>query len=806
MQHRHFLLLLILVLTQLAAVSGAETPVRTFVLDKNTALRSDKLVFRINRPKAQKGATLDASLQLKGCWVKDGLKSVVAKDKRKKSVKFTLAKDGSVLEFKKVKTAVFPINVTVSFTQERDIIARAGSVIANGRSACEKVKTASGKTRLDCSAAQAITVRNAVSGVGCSVASNELVGSSFRSIVFADGDPFTLRKIGEPLRFVVSGGSFLTDVSDFTVIVNDTVYASPDLQLVDGALVVNAVLADGRNTARVHATDSDGYQMIGDFEFWAGANTLRVNLVNQALQPATTGKVTVTIADDPRFLVLANYANGQVDIAHLPGTTISIVAQGDDGSAGFVAAAGSDGTTTITMIAPLSPTADATSSAADGWVPVDASSNVSVVDHQESEGIAAVRTLDAEGPDKDVVLSTSGEGTRFMMRIFRTDPRSRLVRIRYRFQTAEFPGGYFGSKYNDFYNVALRGSSGASILDDGSSMNALGSGAFSPTGHTVWKSTVIPVNREKNPAGETVQAIVAVANVADGAYDSQVVVDKIEESPFAITDATLLDLDNQSVRHLSAAPHTYFDGFTYLNGTITLEGEASDKISKLYLQIMDQGVELARAELSTQAAAKLYNKSFGKSGKIEIKNPMLLFKVFPGELGKLAPTEDKTYSLVIQATSKNGASAHKSMSAMSALILYTGLSRYDGRDADQGGDDWLLPSVKKKVDELGSLSWGDFSNMNGGVFPPHQLHRDGRSADGWIEGYNSRDANTADALIALLNGGLANKIRFMYVAYRRSEGNAFYNAIRGRTLTNGRKVENVILPDAQHTTHFHLEF
>jgi len=806
MSYRQLLALLLLIVTQVAAVCAAESPARTFVIDKNTALRSDKLVFRINRPKGQKGATFDTSLQLKGCWIRDGLKSVVAKDKRKKSVKFKVTKDGSVLEFKKVKTVVFPISVTATFTTERDIISRAGAVVANGRSACEKVKTAGGKSRLDCSAAQAIAVRNAVSGVGCAVASNELVGTSSRSIVFADGDPFTVRTIGDPLRFAVAGGSFLGDLADFTVIVNDTVYTSPDISLVDGALVVNATLADGRNTARVHATDSEGYQMIGDFEFWAGASTLRVNLVTQALQPATTGKITVTIADDQRFQILANYTNGQVDVPHLPGTTISIVAQGDDGSTGFVAAAGTDGTTTITMIPPLTPTDEITTSAADGWVPMDAGSTVSVIDHQETEGVAAVRVLDAEGPDKDVVLSTSGEGTRFMLRTFRTNPRSRLVRIRYRFQTNEYPGGYFGSKYNDFYNVALRASSGASILDDGSSMNALGRGAFSPNGHTVWKSTVIPVNRQKNPSGDTVQAVVAVANVADGAYDSQVVVDKIEESPFAITDATLLDLDNQSVRFLSAAQHPYFDGFTYLNGTITLEGEETDKITKLYLQIMDQGVELARAELSTQAAAKLLNKSFGKSGKIEIKNPMLLFKVFPGELGKLSPTEDKTYSFVIQATSKDGATAHKSMNAMSALVLFTGASRYDGRDVEQGGDDWLLPSVRAKVDELGSLTWGDFSNMNGGIFEPHQLHRDGHSADAWIDGYNNRDAATADALIALLNGGLANRIRFMYVAYRRSEGNAFYNAIRGRTLTNGRKVENVILPDAQHTTHFHLEF
>jgi hypothetical protein len=53
------------------------------------------------------------------------------------------------------------------------------------------------------------------------------------------------------------------------------------------------------------------------------------------------------------------------------------------------------------------------------------------------------------------------------------------VYIVYMFQTDEFPGGFFGTQYNDYYSITIRADDGntTSVFH---SMNELGAGAFDP--------------------------------------------------------------------------------------------------------------------------------------------------------------------------------------------------------------------------------------------------------------------------------------------------------------------------------------
>lgn len=771
-----------------------------------------KISIKIKRPRAPKGSTLDKGIQIKGCWLGDNFKSLSAKDASNKKVKFKTSKDGSTLEFKKVRAIKFPVKAVLNFKNPVLLEPGASRVSVIGQTNCTTIKKKNGTTKRNCSEVQPISLYGTFSGALCSTPSDIEERGSSAAVVFADGDEFMIRSRNEPLRFALTAGSFASNLSDATIIVNDNVFTAPDVKLEGGLLTLSAMLADGLNKVSVLAIDSTGLQARGSFSFWAGSNTLSVLFRDSAGQVVESGIFTLKIADDPAFFRTLNFSGGQINVENLPGTTIALSATATDGQSGFSAGAGSDVTATVTML-PLMEESNITnndiSAGTEGWNIGDGSP-VSVIPHSEGEPsvLLAGAQNAAEPPDQDLVLRTSGEGPRFISRTFRTDPRSRLVKIRYRFQTSEYPGGYFGSKYNDFYNVSLRSSHGASILDDGSSMNALGRPAFSPAGYTVWKSTVIPVNRNQasQASGEVVQASVVVANVADGAYDSRVIVDKIEESSFAITQAELLDIDNSKLSYLSADAHNYFDGFTRINGTITLEGEEADKITEIYLQLMDGNTQLGRAELSTQAASKLLNKKFGKSGKISLKTPILLFKIFPSVLSGLNSTEDRGFSLVIQAKTAKGQTAHTSLGSVKQLVRFDGTARYDGRDEASGGDDWVLPSLRTVANQLSGVTWGDFSNMNGGGFPPHSLHRDARSADGWVAGYNQLNAETAESLISLLNSAAGNRIHFIYARFNRSPGNAFWQAISGRHLNNGRPVDRVILPDGEHGTHFHVEF
>lgn len=795
---------------------SAQDEIKRFVVERKAltqATLTKKLAVRINRPKAPRGSSLARGLEVRGCWIAEHLNSVAVRDSKKKKVKFKKSKDGTRLELKRSTGLSFPLSAVFNLKSEVTRVSRGGSIIARGQTNCRKVKRKNGSTRLDCSASQPVAVFGAFSGVECSLPSDFESQSSPGEVVFADGDSLSIRPRTAALRFAMSEGSFLPDVSDATVLVNGEPFSAPDVALVDGALELSAPLLDGLNEVSVRAQDQDGLQADGEFRFWAGSSSLTVRATDENGQTVPSGGVTVRLADDPDFFQTQALAGGEAVFGNMPSTTVAVSLLTPDGRSGFSAGSGADGVITVVALPLLEESSIANndiSGGTAGWT-ISPGANVSVIPHVEDDSLGFAHGSHpqaAEGPDQDLVLSTSGEGPRFMTRTFRTNPRSRLVRIRYRFQTSEFPGGYFGSRFNDFYNVSLRSSRGANILDDGSSMNALGRAAFSPSGFTVWKSTVIPVNRtpQQPSEGEVVQATVLVANVADGAFDSRVVVDKIEESPFAISEAALFDIDNQPLRFISADSHSYFDQFTWIHGTITLEGEKDDKVTEVYLQLMDGSNELGRAELSTQAASRILNKKFGKSGKLAIATPQLLFKIFPQQLADLARTSDQEFSLVIQARTAKGYSAHTSVGRASQLVRYSGTNRYDGRDELMGGDDWVRPSVRELVNQLAGVTWGDFSNMNGGRFPPHELHQTGRSADGWIPGYNSLNAETAESLIALLNSPAGRQIRTMYVRYSRRPGNSFFQAIAGRTLDNGRRVDRVIIPDGAHGTHFHAEF
>ena len=133
-------------------------------------------------------------------------------------------------------------------------------------------------------------------------------------------------------------------------------------------------------------------------------------------------------------------------------------------------------------------------------------------------------------------------------------------------------------------------------------------------------------------------------------------------------------------------------------------------------------------------------------------------------------------------------------------------NRFGVRDVSRGGDDWALPSTIEVIEHFSNrITVNDFSNMNGGSFAPdHVTHRNGTDVDGWFDGYNARNAVTAQTMIDLLNDDAhGSDIGTVYVTYQRVITDPFWNAIRNVTLDDGRAASDVILPLVGHTTHFH---
>ncbi len=128
--------------------------------------------------------------------------------------------------------------------------------------------------------------------------------------------------------------------------------------------------------------------------------------------------------------------------------------------------------------------------------------------------------------DNDLTLGTAGEGEQAISRSFATAPGTTAVRIRYRFITSEVPGGYFGSQYNDYFRVSLRSQNGGGFAAEANSMNGLGLGAFQyASGATEWREVTL----QTAAASDVIAVNVAVANIGDGLFDSQVVIDFVEE-------------------------------------------------------------------------------------------------------------------------------------------------------------------------------------------------------------------------------------------------------------------------------------
>jgi hypothetical protein len=204
--------------------------------------------------------------------------------------------------------------------------------------------------------------------------------------------------------------------------------------------------------------------------------------------------------------------------------------------------------------------------------------------------------------------------------------------------------------------------------------------------------------------------------------------------------------------------------------------------------------------LASGVAGTLY-RTFGDTEEIKLDASQLLFEIPAGELAAASQDNNGALTLRVKARSSSDETAEKDFGAVTKLTRFTGGNRYGGRDEAEGGDDWALPGVRTFVEGAG-LTWGDFSNMNGGPFPPHQAHQSGNSADGWFAGYNARDAATAATIIGQLNTH-GTRIRSVYVAF--DPQGPFAAAIAGVTLNDGRPASAVIRNVGGHATHFHWE-
>lgn len=279
-------------------------------------------------------------------------------------------------------------------------------------------------------------------------------------------------------------------------------------------------------------------------------------------------------------------------------------------------------------------------------------------------------------------------------------------------------------------------------------------------------------------------------------------------SPVSI-EATLLDHVVQQRRNvytplhsLSAAAHSYFDGNTRIHGDLTIRGPRGERVEEVELEVLQGGSVVARAQLAGGVRDRLI-RAIPASGRLTVRrSPEPLFELPSSQAALVNSREDGRVSLRAVVRTESTPEQTDDCGQAEILARYTGTNRYPTRDRDLavGGDDWVRPSVARLATHYGDVLFGDFSNMNGGPFPPHKEHQFGTDVDAWITGYDARDAAVAERLIAQLNDpSYGRSITAVGVTFTP----AFRRAIQDVRLDDGRAATGVFQNWKRHHDHFH---
>jgi hypothetical protein len=597
------------------------------------------------------------------------------------------------------------------------------------------------------------------------------------------------------VRFDLAGAQFSVAADAVRVFRAGVRVNSSTVQVTASSVTVTSLLVSGRNELSLLAVDTLGRTIFFSATVWAGTAQLTGKVVDDAGLAIPGAAVTLRLGIDNRVQRSLTAGNdGTFAFANVPEWTVLLQAASNNrlatasvrGTIGFVELRAR------AIGAPSTINNNDFSQGTSGWD--IGTAPVTIVPHAKSGPVSMA--------DFDLRLSTSGAGAQRISRTFAVTPGVKNVAVRYMFITSEIPGGYFGTQYDDSFSVSVRSQTGQGSVVESSTMNSLGRAAFTANGATQYRETTLPVS----VSGDTVRVDLSVANVSDGLFDSQLLIDVVAETNLSISELILNDIDNTPLRFLSGAAHTYKGGMTQIHGKVVVKGPADDALQSLTLEISQGGAVRATANLSSAAQSALLT-SFGADGQVEISSSSLLFELPSAQAANIIGTADSSLSLLVRAKSASGKEATYNAGVATLLVRFTGSNRYLGRDEDRGGDDWVQPGLRAIANHFTSNNYGDFSNMNGGSFKPdHEEHREGEDVDGHFANYNNRDAATAATIIGHLNDPTyGSQIARVLVTFVQADTNPFWNAIKNVTLNDGRLARNVIHPANKHKGHFHWD-
>ncbi|HEX7047153.1 MAG TPA: carboxypeptidase-like regulatory domain-containing protein, partial [Gammaproteobacteria bacterium] len=297
--------------------------------------------------------------------------------------------------------------------------------------------------------------------------------------------------VSDSIRLQLSDAIFSHDPQDLQMYRAGWPVPDSSVQISDNEVVVSSPLQTGRNDFTFYALDNEGRTLIKTFTLWAGDRTLLGRVVAENGAPVPGAVVRVELGDDKRVSTLATADNsGNFTLTNLPPRTLFLESTPDDQRAGSVAANGADGFVQLVVYGFKESSGIDNNNFSQGLAGWDiGSAPVVLIAHEEEPPAPAASAFDFDATDNgraerhlalrgysansamamdseniDLVLATAGEGAQHISRTFTVKPGTSNVTVRYRFITTEVLGGYFGTRFNDYFNVSIRSQQGGGIV------------------------------------------------------------------------------------------------------------------------------------------------------------------------------------------------------------------------------------------------------------------------------------------------------------------------------------------------------
>eukprot|EP01004_Peranema_trichophorum_P007715 NODE_648_length_2506_cov_62.896349_g555_i0.p1 GENE.NODE_648_length_2506_cov_62.896349_g555_i0~~NODE_648_length_2506_cov_62.896349_g555_i0.p1 ORF type:complete len:783 (-),score=86.09 NODE_648_length_2506_cov_62.896349_g555_i0:158-2167(-) len=491
---------------------------------------------------------------------------------------------------------------------------------------------------------------------------------------------------------------------------------------------------------------------------WCGADTLAVKVIGSNGQPVHKAKVSanVQMVEETKFTNM----DGVAVFYNLPKITILITISNGERIKATGVAVGLQSSLTVPLYVEDAP---------------EHSLNTELVNMANWK---LSHELVAKVNQDQIVLTTKGHGEVTASRTFISHMTGHY-KILYKFTTREYPQ-YFRTQYDDCFAVSIE-VVGGQISHVANKMNNLGelnllrkiydSSSGITQGETSLGELSVPVKK-----GDKVKIFASVSNVGDGAIDSSIYLHTPIICNIVVSAFEAFDLNGEPLRFIGLDKHTYFGGNTRIRTKILIEGSKGLKINKAKVEAINDGKVLTTGHI--KLLTEIPQNGVLK-GEFIIELPSV-------KLDQAVETVELRLTIQTETNEKAEYS-----SPPYNVIVRAGVERFGGISEAVGGNDWVLPKVKKSLIKLfestPGLQMGIGSNIYGGSLLPHELTKNGVGVQLRWPGYDLMDYATFSFIKLILEK--SPEIKNVFVSYKKL--GVFHSSLE-REFINRVPARNII--------------